>query len=613
MEFKKTEDVNFIDYQFDSEPSVNVIDEDAFEERVAKVFNILWEKLSKSFGPGGAGAFISVYPSYFNTKDGFTIMKNIAFDKKLDQVICDIAMSICRRLNFTVGDGTTTAIIATNTIYKEYYKIKEKLKNENILPKNILDIFDNIKDILLKDINEKSISIQTEDSDKLKDYISKVVDISSNGDISITESISNLYEELKYPAITVTTEGSMSATTSLPYKIINGYNIDVSLTDKLYINNDNSTLLLDEADFIIFDHKVDRYIYDHILKSLAGFSTHCGRKLVCIAPFYDEYALDNVISKDLLLEYKRLGTISLVLTTCTKLAGISKVKLNDLAMLLNTTIITKEMASDIIKKLNSGTQLTTLFNVNNRNIKNSKVVTSDGSISLYNKDTDVLDYKFNEKDGIVVGYARKSEIGLSESTFSGFCYDEKLYNQFVEDAKDSYEEIRKKCETMGVFSIDMVEKQKRYYSLKLKTGVIEVTADSELSLGYKKDVVDDSVKAAASAYDNGIVPGCSLTILRKLKSLKDDTNIDETTKLFIDILYKGFYNVYKTVLSNVMVDEEAIDNIINKSIDSNVVYDIRHKDFTGNVINSAETDKEILKAIIDLISLLITGNQLVLR
>ena len=61
MEFKNDEkELNFIERQFIEEPCINVISKEQFQERVRKVFNILWEKLSKSFGPGGAGTFISV-------------------------------------------------------------------------------------------------------------------------------------------------------------------------------------------------------------------------------------------------------------------------------------------------------------------------------------------------------------------------------------------------------------------------------------------------------------------------------------------------------------------------------------------------------------------------
>ena len=130
MEFKElNEQLNYIEQQFNEEPCVNVITKERFEERVYKVFTLLWEKLAKSFGPGGSGTFISVYPAYYNTKDGFTIMKNIAFDKKLDQVISDMVMGVCNRMNFTVGDGTTTAVIATKSTYESYLEYKDFFKN----------------------------------------------------------------------------------------------------------------------------------------------------------------------------------------------------------------------------------------------------------------------------------------------------------------------------------------------------------------------------------------------------------------------------------------------------------------------------------------------------
>jgi hypothetical protein len=42
-----------------------------------------------------------------------------------------------------------------------------------------------------------------------------------------------------------------------------------------------------------------------------------------------------------------------------------------------------------------------------------------------------------------------------------------------------------------------------------------------------------------------------------------------------------------------------------------MVFDISTLEFSNSVINSAQTDEEILKATIDLISLIIVGNQMV--
>ena len=51
-------------------------------------------------------------------------------------------------------------------------------------------------------MREKVVQIRTEDMDELKKNIHDVVYISSNGDETITEYISDLYKELGAPAIT---------------------------------------------------------------------------------------------------------------------------------------------------------------------------------------------------------------------------------------------------------------------------------------------------------------------------------------------------------------------------------------------------------------------------
>ena len=249
------------------------------------------------------------------------------------------------------------------------------------------------------------------------------------------------------------------------------------------------------------------------------------------------------------------------------------------------------------------------------------------------------------------------------------------YNIYLKTSKDELEEVRRKCENIGAFSLQLTEKQQRFYSLSLKTGVIEVGSTSELSQGYLKDTVDDSIKAAASAFNNGVVLGCNVTLISIIDGMikKYETNDATHSKLnilkslLLKILKDGYIQVYRTVLENVISDDSLIeyadldtarylfidklykiyemsgiskyaiennisaeffrenlpmdyftskktvvDIIIDLSINSGNVFDVSIAQFNQDVINSTETDKEILKATIDLLSLLITGNQLVL-
>ena len=78
-----------------------------------------------------------------------------------------------------------------------------------------------------------------------------------------------------------------------------------------------------------------------------------------------------------------------------------------------------------------------------------------------------------------------------------------------------------KLQMIGSFSLGVVEKQQRINALGLKTGVIEVGAASQMSQGYLKDSVDDAVKAAASAFNNGVVLGCNCSLIDSIKNLID--------------------------------------------------------------------------------------------
>lgn len=688
MEYtKQNDELNFIDFQFSNEPRINIISKEKFEERVSEVFNILWEKLSKSFGPGGAGTFISRFPEYYTTKDGFTIMKNIAFDKKLDQVISNMVRAICDRLNFTVGDGTTTAVIATKSTYDSYVSKKDFFAQESVLPRQILAQFEEFKKEILKELDIRAKSIQSDNPEVLKENISKVVSISSNGNEEITDMISSLYEELKYPAIShsIAKDGIMKS------YITEGYKIDTCLTDKLYINNDNNTMILDGADVLVFDHKVTQETYEMILKPLASMSKDRERHLICIAPFYDEKALSGVIKTDLTRQYKTNNSISLVLMVCSKVTGLEKIRLEDLAMLLNTMVISSSMEKELISKIKTRSNTDSyphnkIFNMDFREISGTCVlVESDptgSSVTLKREyvgninTTDIWDYTDEViSEGFRIGYCGSCVLGLSESTFADFHYDQNQYNIYLKTAKDELEEVRRKCENIGAFSLQLTEKQQRFYSLGLKTGVIEVGSTSELSQGYLKDTVDDSIKAAASAFNNGVVLGCNVTLISIIDGMmkKYETNDAEHSKLHIlkslllKILKDGYIQVYRTVLENVISDDSLIeyadldtahylfidklykiyemsgiskyviennisaeffrenlpmdyftskktvvDIIIDLSINSGTVFDVSAAQFNHDVINSTETDKEILKATIDLLSLLITGNQLVL-
>lgn len=652
---------------FKKEPTLNVISKEEFENRVGKVFHLLWETLAKSFGPYGAPTIICNYPFRHITKDGYTIMKNLSFnaaETQVDQAIADMAGDICGRLNYSVGDGTTSAIIATNSIYQNYRALKDELTNNYILPRDVMKKFNIIKSRVIEKMGEKVIPINTDDPEQLYKNIYEVVYISSNGDELITDYIADLYKELGIPGISCikAPDGITSK------KLIKGYNYELSLNDRLYINNDEKTMSVSNADVIVFGTKITETTYTKILKPLNQECAMRGRNLIVAAPSYDEKALQQVIAPELNAEFRKMHSVNMVLTTYRAISAHTRRLVNDFAILMNTEIIDRVKEKEILDQLATGKGIHQVINIDNRQIEGLRCVAiSDqeqpasyvyGVDELPENFRTISDFLPMEENAVHLGFVREASLGLQKSLFTELCYDEARYEVALNEAKDLLEEAERKYQKLGTFNIEVRQCQERYYALKLKMGIIEVGGDSDMSQQLLKDAVDDAVRAAESAYKYGVVQGCNMNLTQSIQEVYHDTE-DEIDKILLNILMNGFIDVYKTVLSNaftnvefqigdtavndiknyitnhfgpvneIFVDEDALNNtitsfnksesgkltlhdiLIGYSLLTNSVFDVSSFSYSNRVINSLQTDTEILTATIDLIAILITGNQMV--
>lgn len=616
---------------------LNVLNKNETEEVIAPVFKSMADVLGKSLGAYGAPTIISVYPDSFTTKDGFTIMKYLDPKDPLHKIFYTMAFRICERLNNSVGDGTTSSIVATNGIYEAYLKRRDFFKNNMITPKAIMDEFENVKNEIIAELKNKAVKISNLPKEEMLEYIRKVVDISSNNDEKITNSIVSLYEQLGFPAIDLT----LSPDGTTHSYIIEGFPANIVLNDTIYINNDDKTAVEKDVDVIMFSHKVSNDTYESIIKPLTAECRIRGRKLVVIAPFYDEVAIRQNIRHDLIEEYEKTKSISTILTTCRATSAHDKHALNDLAMLLNTTLISRALETKLIEKVREeNCSITSLVGLDCREAfpdlfvgaytaDNKQVLTSyanaiENKLTLFNTVEDAE---------LLLGHCSSVKLGLKQSIFNGFNYNQGLYDQHILEAKVKLQEAEHKYKEMGVFNIEITECQKRVSALGLKVGKIEVGAESEIKQRFLRDVYDDAVKAAASAYENGVVLGCNVTLLQVILPLYDKAYNNKLRWEVLNILQEGFFKVYDTVLGNMFEDMPMNDNKADKivnlegidrvrypslmafikeySIEHDYVFDLRTQKFSKDIINSVDTDIQILNATIGLLSMLISGNQLV--
>ena len=602
-------------------PSYNVLSQEDFQKRAGEIFKILNEVLSRSLGAYGAPTIISNYPYTHSTKDGYTIANNIRFDhisgESVDRVIAGMAMDICARLNYAVGDGTTSAIVATASIYKAMQESKKDFSS--IRPRHLLHIFDVIKDKVIEIIERDKTMIEDKD---MVEIIKNIVSVSSNNDTEIVDIITNIYEDLRYPAI----RSEKSDSAGLTYEIIKGYNIDVRLGDFIYVNTDSKRAEYTNAEVLIYDHQIRRDTYLRILKPLSHILAQLGRHLICIATSYEENALRTIISTDLKEEFEIHKDISLVICSTAYRTKLEQQKLQDLAMLCNTTIITREMDEAMVEEVET-TPIYKIINLSKREIEGLRTIAGDEEEE---QQVRIIEDKVGniptEADNYLLrlGFVDTVSIGEKSSFFKPTHYNEDLYKKALDEASNNIQNVLTQYKMLGTYTVEVQEAKARYTALNMKSAIIYVGGDSDLSRGYRMDAVDDAIRAAESAFEYGYVPGCNLSITAALEEITNDCLVkmgedasDEDYKLMYDIskiLSEGFKTIYRTVLRNKFTHEKDsfLDLIIQKSMLSGKVYDLTTDKENEWIINSAKTDIEILTASVDLLKMLLTGNQVIM-
>lgn len=718
---------------------LNVISKEEFERHTKEVFAALGKTLAKSFGPYGAPTIIYKHPFSHVTKDGFTIAMSLSTNvakSYTNQAVANMATDICGRMNNAVGDGTTTAIVATNNIYQSYMEKRDWFESNGVLPRNILTEFIQAKKNIREELEKHAVPIHLEgdeDDEKMVNAIRKVVSISSNADEQITETLTNLYKEFGYPSITC--EKSVDGIEHV--EIVNGYRLPLFITDEMYINADDQTMRLVEADVLVFTCKVTDSLYDNIIAPALLNAKYLGHHLLLCCPSIDEVLLDRVIAPMLRAEYKQCKDVSLVICCYKAASSYQRKTIDDFAMLCHTTPIDRALATAMIRATSvqeTGTDpkysmvellkfyrpwAPTTYPQINTNGKTVQLVSHLGKIEdkasietelkkiAELRDMGILVPGVPVRDGAVVdealvldvGYCKDLELGKKTSIIHTFFYDKDAYNLHYREATNQLKEIEAKYKKLATFNTETTKAQERLFSLGLKLAHIEVGGDTEMAIGMRKDVYDDAIKAASSAYKYGIINGCNVSTIIAIESLlselrlrdEDDTSQDVYERVLL-LIQDGFIETYKTVLRNWIPEEKMLlegyydadtiagdevhfyqlveerlqkytkqklhtimqcnasdaleqftsvflsmvnraarrsymfettgsksvsmrfslyDFLIEWSIQHNVVFDVVQKKFSSDIVNSFQTDDEILTATTDLISLLISGNQMI--
>lgn len=557
--------------RYEDEFAWNVIEEAEFKERVRKVFDMVANCLSKTLGPYGSTTILEKFGDVHITKDGWQLLKKIKFQDPTNANILELLINISAQVVIKVGDGSTSSIIAADALLKA---IENDTTLKHVRPKELLDSLSNTVDKICRVIEDNAIQIDKSDDATYED-IKNIASISTNGDEEIPAMIQEIYQKTNNPTI----EFVKSKDNKTKVEIINGYKMPfMTYMDRLFINNDEGTCILKNPMILMFDHKIDRDYYDTIIAQYKNKAVQSNRKLLVIAPYYDQFLLDR-LSRELQMQHRQLGETLEVYVRASLMNDHMSDLYNDLSSLLGTVIITQNLVDEI---LDTKKEMTTqeMFDMN------------------------------------IDGTVEKVVIGEKATLFTGFVNkDEKRYELLMNDAISKYEKQLETDKELSLVNDTAFKLKQRISKLKCIMGSISVGGSSELEKTANYDLVEDAVKACESAYINGYNIGQNMSIHRAiyelgLKNTKENI-LSPIEERLIAVIGTAFEQVLKRVIKNKSpeITDEFVLHIIQNAITNGQCLDLITNEATDRIINSCRTDVEILRATTSIVGLLISSNQ----
>lgn len=548
----------------------NVIETEEFRGEARQVFEQVSKALAKTLGPYGANTIIEQYGQMHVTKDGWQILKNLRFDSNRHNNILILLTNICAQVVNKVGDGSTSSIVAANQILKELENL-EPLKA--IRSKDLQDRLLKIAGILGKVIINNASLIDPEQDPTFQD-IYRLAMISTNGDSQISEFLRAIYAETMNPAV----DFVKSPTNKASYEIIEGYEGPISLLDQVYATNaEEATCEIKNPLILMFDHQVTLHThFPKLIQPAAEYAMQQKRRLVVVAPHYDQFMLDT-LSRMVNAELQGRGTTSVVYTVASIVNNNSRDIYNDFAVMAGAEIISEILVSDI---------------------------TDEEAETRPN----IVDYIG------AVEHIKISPKGKFNTLIKGFTNrNEAMYEVCVNDATAKYKKAEERNLELNMVGTEVFILKRRMYKLKGKMGVIYVGGSSNLEKESNFDLVEDAVKACESAFYYGYNLGGNMAVTIAAHEVMLTEELDKVDQEIIKAIVKAFQSVFAQVIRNrdVNATDEEIEKIIDNSVDNGMCFDLINNVNNPDIINPCYTDVEILKAAVSIVGILLTSNQYV--
>lgn len=292
-------------------------------EKIMKGVDTLANAVKVTLGPRGRNVIIEkAFGSPKVTKDGVTVAKEIELEDKFENMGAQMVKEVASKTSDVAGDGTTTATILAQAIYREGSKLVAAGANPMSLKRGM----DKAVAKVVEEI--KKLSTPTRE----KKEIAQVGTISANNDSSIGEIIAEAMEKVGKEGV-ITVEEAKGMETTL--EIVEGMQFDRGYLSPYFITDPEKMEVHLEDAFILIHEKKISAMKDliPILEEVA----RSGKPLLIIAEDVEGEALATLVVN------KLRGTLKCAAVKAPGFGERRKAMLEDIAVLTGGRVISEDL------------------------------------------------------------------------------------------------------------------------------------------------------------------------------------------------------------------------------------------------------------------------------
>ncbi len=299
-----------------------IFSEDA-RSHILKGVNVLANAVKVTLGPKGRNVVIDKsFGSPLITKDGVTVAKEIELENKFENMGAQMVKEVASKTNDEAGDGTTTATVLAQAIYREGAKLVSAGHN----PMSIKRGIDKAVGIIIEDLKNMAKPV------KGSNEVAQVGSISANNDPEIGKMLADAMDKVGREGV-ITIEDSKTAKTEVT--TVEGMQFDRGYLSPYFVTNaEKMETVLENAYVLVYDKKISS------MKDMIGVLeavSKQGRPLLIIAEDVDGEALATLVVN------KLRGTLHVCAVKAPGFGDRRKAMLEDIAILTKAQVISEDL------------------------------------------------------------------------------------------------------------------------------------------------------------------------------------------------------------------------------------------------------------------------------